>query len=577
MKTAFPGLLAAAMLLVLLGFGTACGQSLTFDRATTCASGDGYYGWGPNNVVVDAQGNTYVTGSFNGTVTLGSTVLTATQTPPGRTLASDNFVAKLDAAGQYVWAVQMADNQSATVGGLAVDAAGDVYVTGSFDSYSLRFGASGFILYNSSADGEGFIAKLSGVTGQWLWARRVGGTGFDGLGSIVVNAAGDLYVAGGTGSAVADMGPFTLNGPQGFLAKLNPNGTWLWVRPVGNAQSSVLNLLIDAQGGLYLAGLFQGPSVSFGATTLTTQGVPGSPYPTRGRELFVAKTDDAGNWLWAVQGDAVAHMNLVMEVAACLDGGGHLYAAGYYASTSARIGGTVLPNLSGQYPPPVPAPPVPYTNNYYTDAYVARLNTTTGAWDWAVRSGGPSGEGARGIVADVQGRAYVMGTLDRTTLGADLTQVAQIDGATGLWRSMQSMGPLSVFNLALDGQSRLHWAGFFNSATAQFGPVTLAQAGPGQSTGFVARMGAGPLAAYPSAGVKGRLAVWPNPSESRAVWVQGPAPDQLVQVLDVLGRVVSQGRMPATGPWPLAGATTLPAGLYVVRGGGQAARLVIER
>jgi hypothetical protein len=224
------------------------------------------------------------------------------------------------------------------------------------------------VLFNSSAQGEGFVAKLDGTTGQWLWARRAGGTGHDSFGAVAVNTAGELYVLGQSGSTTADAGPFTLSGPQSFLAKLSSGGTWLWARRTGTGTARANSLLLDAQGDLYLAGGFTAPSATFGATTLTTRGVQGSPHATTGSELFVAKMTEAGAWLWAVQGDAVTNQNLVFLSSLVSDGAGHLFVTGRYLSTAARLGGTVLPNASDQYPPPIgPAPPVLYTNNYKAD------------------------------------------------------------------------------------------------------------------------------------------------------------------------------------------------------------------
>ena len=555
-------------------------QPLTFDQATTCASGDGYFGWGPSKLVVDAQGNTYVAGRFNGAIVLGNSLLSATQTYAGNTIPGDVFVAKLDVAGNYLWAVQLGDNQSATVGGLAVDAAGDVYLTGGFTSYSLRVEAGGPQLFNSSASSEAFVAKLSGTTGQALWARRAGGTGSDYFGDVAINAAGEAYVLGTSGSPVADVGAFTLANPQNFIAKISPGGTWLWVRqagsqPVGSAVPYSM-MVLDSQGNIYVGGVFAAPFISFGTTTLSTQVVPGSP---RGgasipNELFVAKMSDTGAWLWAVQADAVTQQNLLGFGSMALDGAGHLYVAGDYESTAARIGTTVLPNLSLARPQPNPPPPTPYTNNYDPDAFVARLNIATGAWDWAVRNGGTGNEGARFVAADPQSRVYVTGSFSNTTPGGPNLPFAQLDGGTGAWRSFQSFGLIRILDMKIDGQSRLQWAGFFNGATAQFGSVTLAQAGPGRQTGFVARMSAGPLANRAAAGWGTALTVWPNPAVGGAVQVQGPAAGQVVQVFDVLGRLVAGERMPATGPlrWSLA----LPTGVYVVRAGSQARRLVIE-
>jgi len=557
-------------------------QSLAFDRAVVCGTGANYNGWGPSRIVVDALGNTYVTGTFNGTIVLGNTLLTATQVSPGYNAPMGSFVAKLDAAGNYVWAAQTNDGQDAFMFEVAVDAAGGVYVVGSFTSFSARFGIGGPIVYNSSALSEGFVAKLDGGTGQWLWARRAGGTGNDYLQHVAVNPAGEVCVVGRSLSPVTDAGPFTLAGAQNFLARLSPAGVWLGAQaagsqPLGSIIPDIIGLALDAQGNVYLSGNFGPPAVSFGATTLATQVIPGSPsggsiWP---KDIFVAKLSPAGAWLWAVQGDAVTHQNLLEAGSLAYDGAGHLYVAGAYESTAARIGGTVLPNLSRQFPQPNPAPTPPYTNNYQSDAFVARLDVSTGAWDWAVRNGGLGSEVAGQSLVDAQGGVYVGGFF--TDAAGAPRSFAQLDGATGAWRGFRTPGPGVVRAMVLDGQGRLHLAGFFDTPTATFGPVTLAQAGPGQSTGFVARGGAGPLSARAGAGPTAGLAVWPNPAGGGAVWVQGPAPGQAVQVLDALGRMVGSGRMPVSGPLRLEFGAGLALGLYVVRSGGQARRLVVEQ
>lgn len=58
--------------------------------------------------------------------------------------------------------------------------------------------------------------------------------------------------------------------------------------------------------------------------------------------------------------------------------------------------------------------------------------------------------------------------------------------------------------------------------------------------------------------------------------VRGPNPGQIVEIVDALGRQVSLWRMPSSGLLSLELAV-LPAGLYVVRAGGNVQRLVLER
>lgn len=132
--------------------------------------------------------------------------------------------------------------------------------------------------------------------------------------------------------------------------------------------------------------------------------------------------------------------------------------------------------------------------------------------------------------------------------------------------------------LALDGAGRVTLLGNFTGSSATFGPVTLAQQGGSSgTTGYLARLGMGPLATRNTAlRLDEVLQVWPNPSAGRTVRVQGPAAGQAVQVLDALGRVVAGGVMPARGPLELALPAAAAGGLYVVRAAGPARPLVVE-
>ena len=220
------GYLVGAALLVLAGQVLA--QVPAFDRAIACGNGPSGYG-GPQRMLVDGQGNTYVVGSFTGTVLFGNTLLTAPgPSVPGQLPPSDKFIAKLDAAGSYLWAVQLGGQTYDSVTGLCADAVGNVYLTGYFFSFSITFGSGGPTLYNSSAQGEAFVAKLNGTTRQWQWARRFGGIYDDYGQAIAVNAAGEVFVAGNVLSGTADFGPITLTSftaLNGCWAKLDANGT----------------------------------------------------------------------------------------------------------------------------------------------------------------------------------------------------------------------------------------------------------------------------------------------------------------------------------------------------------------
>ena len=77
------------------------------------------------------------------------------------------------------------------------------------------------------------------------------------------------------------------------------------------------------------------------------------------------------------------------------------------------------------------------------------------------------------------------------------------------------------------------------------------------------------------AGLAAQLQVWPNPARG-AVTIAGLPPGQPVQVFDLTGRLRLTATVPPSGPLELVLPGNLSPGVYVVRGGGQARRLVVE-
>jgi hypothetical protein len=79
----------------------------------------------------------------------------------------------------------------------------------------------------------------------------------------------------------------------------------------------------------------------------------------------------------------------------------------------------------------------------------------------------------------------------------------------------------------------------------------------------------------PASSEQATLQVWPNPSHG-SITVDGLAPSQPVQVLDVTGRVLLTASTPPTGPLQLDLPRGLAPGVYLVRSGSQVRRLVVE-
>ncbi|RAK68184.1 SBBP repeat-containing protein [Hymenobacter edaphi] len=450
-------------------------------------SAGGPDGDGIGALAVDAAGNAYVTGVFGYRVTgptpasvsatFGSTTLTTT------TPAVDNkFVAKLDANGTWLWARRMDTGTSR----LAVDATGNAYLTGSFNTATATFGST--TLSNAGTGSYGtsaFLAKLD-AAGTWLWAKQVGGTGTNGSRDVATDASGNVYLSGYFQNSVT-LGSTTLTASAAgtaFVAKLDAAGTYLWARQLG----ALPFLAPDASGNVYLAGQFQN-TLTLGSTTLAA-GTAGYT----GYSVFLGKMDAAGSWLWARasgSSGALSYGSITGLSGLALDGSGNAYVSGQFNGPAIGFGSTTLTNASEA--------PV------YSDVFVAKCDAS-GTWLWARQSTGAVSEQGAGLGADAAGNVWLIGEtygeavrLGSTTLtGANSFSVGtrtasflgKMDAAgTWLWaRAPDNGGSGSQCTQSLpDGSGNLYVVGSF-SGTVAFGSTSLTSRGTDDA--FVAKLDA---------------------------------------------------------------------------------------
>ncbi|MCK9335562.1 MAG: hypothetical protein M0Q99_09655, partial [Candidatus Cloacimonetes bacterium] len=324
-------------------------------------------GW---DIATDGQKNSFVVGSFTGTITLGSQTLTSVG-------SADIFIGKLNSSGQWIWATQAGGTELDHGLGIEVADNGNVFISGSFKT-TATFGSTTLV---SSGLRDIFIAKLNGQ-GIWQWAVKAGGAGDDYANKIAVDNVGCSYVTGYyTGSALFGTTTLTSNNYDMFVAKLNSNGTWNWVvTSGGSGNAHGEGITIDSSGVVYVSGAMYGLA-TFGSVNVSVSN----------SKPFIAKLDNNGNWLFAIAPTGTGSGDS-MDIE--IDTLGNCYIIGWLGHTSnysITFGSTTLS-----------------TGMDRSDGFIAKLSAS-GNWLWAKQYGGSDWDGGWGIGIDSQGNSYITG------------------------------------------------------------------------------------------------------------------------------------------------------------------------
>lgn len=398
----------------------------------------------------DNTGNLYVAGDFTIQASFGNFNLSSDQAAA--------FVARLDSAGNWIWAVSATGSGACYASSIDCDSVGNIYVTGNFRN-QVNFG-------NHSLVSEGmqdvFVAKLDG-SGNWLWATQGGGTDSDYGVGIAVDDSGQAYVTGSFGDT-ADFGQISLSiNPEDwicdiFIAKLDVNGNWLWANRAGGSDPDSGNgVALDGSGNCYVTGVFYDDVADFGPDIFTANQCDC---------LFISKLDSAGNWLWTRRAGGIWPCYAYgRDVTA--DSQGNCYATGMF-SHIIDFGPTSLTCLDEQ------------------DIFVCKLDAA-GNWLWSRRAGGTSYNEGHGIECDPAGNCFVagyfygMGDFGPNTLSSeglsDLFVAALDSGGNWLW-SLRGGGYSydTAQGMASTSAGQLNICGSF-SETAVFGPDQIISSG----------------------------------------------------------------------------------------------------
>ncbi len=379
-----------------------------------------------NGIAVDNSGNVYTIGYFAGTADFDPGPGIYSLTANG---SADIFISKLDSMGNLVWARAFGSTDWDKGNSIALDNSGNIYATGFFsDTVDFDPGPGVFNL-TSVGITDIFICKLD-ASGNYLWAKSVGGTDYDFGISIKTDDSGNVYTTGNfldtvdfdpcaATYSITSMGTYDI-----FILKLDSSGNYIWVKTFGGQEpQSVSSIDVDASGNVYTTGYFYtsadfdpGPNVFY----LISEGE---------NDVFVSKLDSMGNFIWAKQ---FGNYDEDEGLSIATDNSGNVYTTGTFKVTvdfDPGQGGYNLISTGSE------------------DIFISKLDST-GSFIWAKSFGNISVEKGLDITLDNSGNVYAVG---------QFTGTVDFDPGPGVF-NLNSNGDYDLFICKLTSSGNLVWA-----------------------------------------------------------------------------------------------------------------------
>ena len=270
------------------------------------------------------------------------------------------------------------------------------------------------------------------------WAKGIQGNNVKSSNDIKVDAAGNVFIVG-TFKGVADfdtdttMSNLTSAGNDDiFIAKYTNNGNLIWCKRIGGAnQDAAVKMALDSTGNIYITGYFNG-TVDFnpnaGVNSLTATG---------GRNTFVCKLDDNGNYIWAKKFSNSYNQAFSLDC----DANGNTFITGEFLQTVDFDPGAAILNLTGQ--------------GFASDIFIVKLDNQ-GNLIWVKAIVGDNNEFSTDIKVDENGNVYSCGTFYGT---ADFDP-----SAANFNLSSTNSNTTDMFIIKLDLNGNFQWAKSFGDS-----------------------------------------------------------------------------------------------------------------
>jgi len=340
------------------------------------------------DIVVDALGNVYTTGTFGGTASFDNLSFTTDNTYQA------TFVVKQNTSGEVLWAVKFDDldqTKSVLSTSISIDTQENIYIAGNFNGQTAVFGDVNLI-GNSDGNDTGFLVKQDN-SGNVLWAKSFEGTGDVEIRKIVSDTNDNIYITGFFWDT-ANFGDITLvcsNLYNVFVAKINDSGDVVWAKNFGEESpgqydySGSNSIALDIENNIYVSGFFKG--------VLTANINPISSFENH-PDSFVLKIDNSGNLLWTKAFKTTGLTSSAGDI--ITDNLNNMYIVGYF-------GGTIYPDQD-----------TPLTATGVYNGYMFKMNSL-GNIEWADSFGGLGNELVSRIIVNTEGDLYAVGGLTSAT------------------------------------------------------------------------------------------------------------------------------------------------------------------
>jgi hypothetical protein len=341
--------------------------------------------------------------------------------------------------------------------GIITDNTGNVYVAGKYEENAIFSGTT----VTCAGNHDAYLAKYTS-SGSLVWIRTAGGILGDYAHAIASDRTNYVYMAGeieGSGDVITFPGSaqtLTANGDNDiFVAKYDLNGTLLWAKSTGGyGGEKALGVTFDNSGNVYICGNYK-DTVNFHGTTML--------YPTGERDIFVAKYDSNGNFLWVKRAGGPGREE---ALAIQCNAAGDIYVCGMY-SDGAVFGTSTLTT---------PLTPT----GHYLNAFLVKF-ASDGTQQWVKTAGGDYDDVAWSLTIDNSQKIYLAGEFNAyalfdshaltTTGSADIFVACYDDAGNAAWATGAG-GPLidRARGIGTDGNN-LFITGQYGS-TALFGTST---------------------------------------------------------------------------------------------------------